>query len=107
MKRLKKVQAAGKNLHVTIAPEEVEQDLSMLSARGLFIQTWTKTQAQAEELLEQAERWSMDRGRNRCSELLTWRNRIRHHFVDKAQISAWIFDFGFVETPREKSRRFV
>jgi hypothetical protein len=59
---LKKVQAAGKNLHITLAPDEVEAALSMLSARGLFIATWTDTQAQAEELLAQAERWSVDRG---------------------------------------------
>jgi len=59
---LSKVQAAGKNLHITIPPEETEQALSMLSARGLFIQTWTDTQAEAEELLKQAERWSVDRG---------------------------------------------
>jgi len=59
---LKNVQAAGKNLYISIAPEEVERALSFLSARGLFIQTQTKTQAHAEELLEQAERWSMDRG---------------------------------------------
>ena len=59
---LKKVQAAGKNLHITIAPEEVKQALSLLSARGLFIQTFTKSEAEAEELLKQAERWSVDRG---------------------------------------------
>lgn len=59
---LKKVQAAGKNLHISIIPQEVEQALSMLSARRLFIQTCTKTQARAEELLAQAEGWSVDRG---------------------------------------------
>lgn len=58
---LKKVQAAGKNLHISIPPEEVEQALSMLSARGLYIATNTEYQAQAEELLRQAERWSVDR----------------------------------------------
>ena len=59
---LKKVQAAGKNLHITISPDEVEPALAVLSARGLFIQTWTETQTQAEELLAQAERLSVDRG---------------------------------------------
>lgn len=58
---LKKVQAAGKNLHISIAPEEVEQALSILSARGLYIATHTENQAQAEELLRQAESWSVDR----------------------------------------------
>jgi hypothetical protein len=59
---LRKVQAAGKNLHISIPPNEVKPALSLLSARGLFIDTHTDTQAQAEELLRQAERWSVDRG---------------------------------------------
>jgi hypothetical protein len=59
---LTKVQAAGKNLAIWIAPEKVEQALSMLSARGLYISTYAKNQTQAEELLGQAESWSVDRG---------------------------------------------
>ena len=59
---LKKVQAAGKNLHISIRPQEVEEALSTLSARGLYIATRTDTQAHAEELLKQVERWSVDRG---------------------------------------------
>ena len=59
---LKKVQSAGKNLHISIEPEEVERALSLLSARGSFIQTWAETEAQARELIKQAERWSVDRG---------------------------------------------
>ncbi|MGC9349562.1 MAG: hypothetical protein ACP5JG_15600 [Anaerolineae bacterium] len=59
---LKKVQAAGKNLHISISPEEVEEALSMLSARGLYIVTHAKNQTLAEELLEQVESWSVDRG---------------------------------------------
>lgn len=59
---LKRVQAAGKNLHISIAAEEVEQALSMLSARGLYISTHTENQTHAEELLRQAESWSVDGG---------------------------------------------
>ena len=59
---LKKVQAAGKNLHLTLPPEEVEEALSTLSARGLFIVTRTQSQTEVEDLLRQAERWSVDRG---------------------------------------------
>jgi len=58
---LKKVQAAGKNLHITIPSEEVEQGLALLSARGLFIQTTTRTEAEARELLKNAEHWSEKR----------------------------------------------
>jgi hypothetical protein len=59
---LRKVQAAGKNLHISIAPEEVGQALSLLSARGLYISTRAESQTAAEELLRQVEVWSVDRG---------------------------------------------
>ena len=58
---LRKVQAAGKNLHITLAPEEVEQALALLSARGLFIHTWAESEDRARQLLRQVERWSVDR----------------------------------------------
>jgi hypothetical protein len=58
---LKKVQAMGKNLHISIPADEVEQALSLLSARGLFISTWTGSENKARELLNQVERWSVDR----------------------------------------------
>ncbi len=58
---LRKVQASGKNLHITIPPEEVEEALGLLSARGLFIETNCETEAHARWLLKQAERWSRDR----------------------------------------------
>ncbi len=59
---LKKVQAAGKNLHIGVAAEEVEQALSVLSAKGLFIETRTKTEQDARDLLQMSARWSVDRG---------------------------------------------
>jgi hypothetical protein len=59
---LQKVQASGRNLHISIPPDQIEQALSLLSARGLFIQTSTKTETEARDLLKQAERWSVDRG---------------------------------------------
>lgn len=59
---LKKVQASGKNLHISIAPDEVEEALRQLSARGLFIATSTRTEDEARELLCQVGRWSVDRG---------------------------------------------
>jgi len=57
---LKKVQAAGKNLHITIPAGEVEDALAKLSARGLFIATRCETEGQARALLKNAERWSRD-----------------------------------------------
>jgi hypothetical protein len=55
---LKKVQAAGKNLHISIPCNEVETALRELSARGLFIATSCKTEAEARDLLKKAEQWS-------------------------------------------------
>lgn len=60
MKILKKVQAAGKNLHITIRADEVETALSELSARGLFVNTSCKTEEEARTLLKNAEKWSRD-----------------------------------------------
>ena len=59
---LKKVQAAKRNLHITIPPNEVKDALDNLSARGLFIQTWCNTEDDARELLKYAEKRSVDRG---------------------------------------------
>jgi 5-methyltetrahydrofolate--homocysteine methyltransferase len=57
---LRLVQALGKNLHITIPPEEVETALELLSARGLFISTHCETEEQARYLLKKAEKWSHD-----------------------------------------------
>jgi hypothetical protein len=58
---LKKVQAAGKNLHITIPASEVESALRELSARGLFIATSCGSEDEVWALLENAEKWSRDR----------------------------------------------
>jgi len=57
---LKQVQAAGKSLHISIGPGEVETALRELSARGLFIATWCASEEEARKLLKDAERWSHD-----------------------------------------------
>lgn len=59
---LKKVQAAGKGLQMYLSPEEVKPALEQLSARGLLITTHTNTEAEARQLLKDAECWSVDRG---------------------------------------------
>ena len=57
---LKRVQSKGKNLHITITPNEVETALAELSARGLFIATSCEREEEARQLLKDAERWSHD-----------------------------------------------
>ncbi len=55
---LRKVQAAGKGLYMTISPAEVREALESLSARGLFIQTRCEGEREARDLLKKAEKWS-------------------------------------------------
>ena len=62
---LKQVQRADKNLHITISPEEVRPALQQLSARGLFIGTWARTETEARDLLKLVEAESVDRVRPR------------------------------------------
>jgi len=59
---LKKVQAAEKNLHISIKAEEVETALRELSARGLFLEVrdMMASENEARDLLKKAEHWSRD-----------------------------------------------
>ena len=52
---LKKVQDAGKNLHITIPPQQVGEALENLSSKGLFIQTWAETEEEAKAIIKLAE----------------------------------------------------
>ncbi len=57
---LRYIQKKKRNIHISLAPEEVETALSNLSAKGLFISTHCKTQSDAEELLKKVKMWSRD-----------------------------------------------
>ncbi|HPP13501.1 MAG TPA: hypothetical protein PKW42_12300, partial [bacterium] len=59
---LKYVQAHGKNLHLTLAAEEVKVALEHLSGRGLFLATSCRSEEEAKRLLKECEKWSQDRG---------------------------------------------
>lgn len=58
MDTLKYVQRAGKNLWIGLGPDEIETALRELSSKGLFIQTWCESEAEARELLRNAVHWS-------------------------------------------------
>jgi len=58
---LRKVQARGKNLHITIPASQVRDALENLSARGLFMQTFCRSEDEARALIRNAARWSRDR----------------------------------------------
>ena len=56
---LETVQKAGKNLHITIAPDEVEAALDMLSASGLFIKVKrASSETEAKKLIETTQKKS-------------------------------------------------
>jgi len=57
---LKYIQAKGKNLHISVKPDEVETTLMSLSARGLFITTSCETEEEARRLLEKTKDWSCE-----------------------------------------------
>lgn len=55
---LRKIQSAGRNLHIALPPEEVETALGMLSSRGLYISTACSTEEEARKLIKNAAKWS-------------------------------------------------
>lgn len=59
---LKKVQKAGKNLHIGLPADQIEEVLCQLSARGLFIDTRVDSEEEAHILLKKVEQWSKDLG---------------------------------------------
>ncbi len=59
---LKKVQAAGKNVHIGIPPEEVETAITELSIKRLFIETHCDTEDEARALLKNVVKWSARSG---------------------------------------------
>lgn len=57
MNELKKVQRAGKGLHITIPPPEVKTAIENLSHKGLMIQTLCDNAEDAKELLQSVNRF--------------------------------------------------
>ena len=53
---LRKVQKAGKNLHITIAPAQVKDALELLSSRGLMIETWANSEDEANDIIRYVEK---------------------------------------------------
>lgn len=55
---LKKIQNAGKRLHLHGSPAEAEKVLRALKPEGVYYQTWVSSQEEADELLRKAEVWA-------------------------------------------------
>jgi hypothetical protein len=48
---LQRIQKAGKGLILHVNPEEIPTIMENLSSRGLYLLTWTNTQAEADDLV--------------------------------------------------------
>ncbi|MCC7354122.1 MAG: hypothetical protein IT330_10225 [Anaerolineae bacterium] len=57
---LKRIQAAGKSMCLSVEAWEVEIILAELSARGVLMQTWVQSEEEARELLKKTARWTHD-----------------------------------------------
>jgi hypothetical protein len=55
---LKRIIGAGKRVHLSVAPGEIEDLVADLPPEGLFLQTGCASEAEARELIRQVERWS-------------------------------------------------
>lgn len=58
MPLLKRIQAAGRGLHLLTEPEHVETLLRELSPKGLMVQTSVASEAEAKELVRAVEGWT-------------------------------------------------
>ena len=54
----KKIQKKGKKLYLLAQPQEIEPLLKELSPEGLFIQTQTNSEEEANKLIKDIEKWS-------------------------------------------------
>jgi len=55
---LKRIQAAGKCLHISSTPDQVETILGEVSSKGLFLHTSCKSEREARDLLRKVEDWT-------------------------------------------------
>jgi hypothetical protein len=60
---LRRIQRAGRGLHLSVAPEEVEVLLSELSPEGLMLSASVRSEAEAKDLLKKATAWTRRGGR--------------------------------------------
>jgi len=55
---LKRIQGAGKSLHLSVWPHEVRTLVEELKAEGLMLNTWVSCEAEARDLLERVAGWT-------------------------------------------------
>jgi len=59
----RRIQKAGKNLHITVSPEEIPVFMEELEPEGVMLQTWCSTPQEAEDLIKLIFRWRPGRRR--------------------------------------------
>ena len=57
---LRKIHAAGKNLHIAVDPRQIRPLMENLSSRGLYLTTWVGSKDEAETVLKDVARWTHD-----------------------------------------------
>jgi hypothetical protein len=57
-----RIQAAGKNIHVGVAPAEIDRFMEALRPEGVMLSTWARSVEDAEALIAKVARWTA-RGR--------------------------------------------
>lgn len=55
---LKRIQDAGKNLVISVTPDQVKELMENLSSKGLYLLTSVPTEYDANELIKQVEKWT-------------------------------------------------
>jgi len=55
---LKRIQAAGKSLHLSVWPHEIQTILEELKPEGLMLNTRVNSEAEAHDLLEKVDQWT-------------------------------------------------
>ena len=58
--QLQKIQAAGKNLHISVSPHQIRPLMENLSSRGLYLLTWADSKDEADANEKDVTRWTHD-----------------------------------------------
>ena len=58
--QLQKIQAAGKNLHLTVEAKQIKPLMENLSSRGLYLLTWANSKEEADAIVKDVARMTHD-----------------------------------------------
>ena len=58
--QLKKIQAAGKNLHIAVSAQQIRPLMENLSSRGLYLTTWANSREEADAIIKDVSRMTHD-----------------------------------------------